>query len=414
MSPSEPWSTARTEPAPQPSPGRKPSETAASEDNQEAEHERSGILVVDDDDTIRHLIGRFCQRLGYRCRVAPDGETALEILQPDIDLVLLDFTMPGINGLEVLEHLRSTEPYTDVPVIMITGNVGRSLRISALEAGANDFLNKPFDLNELKARTASMLKMRRAQVKLERQRKNLEHLVLERTADLEKALQEADRAHDVLEESYLDTLRRLSVAAEYKDELTANHVARVGSYVELIGRKLGMPRAELDILCEGSRLHDLGKIGVPDAILLKPSRFTPEDRRVMERHCEIGARILSGSRSNILEAARVIAMTHHEWWDGTGYPAGLKGDKIPLYGRICAVADVFDALTSRRPYKQALSNEEAFRILAEGRGRQFEPRLLDFFLESEAEIEAIQQRYSAAVEHASPLQEYYLEHPPAE
>lgn len=372
-------------------------------------HDTSQLLVVDDDDTIRHLIAKFCGRLGYDCLAAPDGETAIKLLRPTIDLVLLDFTMPGMNGLEVLHNLRSTAPYDDVPVIMITGNVGRSLRISALEAGANDFLNKPFDLNELKARTATMLKMRRAQVTLEAQRKNLERLVMERTSALKQALEQADRARDVLEDSYLDTLRRLSIAAEYKDELTANHVARVGGYVELIGKKLALPETELRTLCEGSRLHDLGKIGVPDAILLKPGRFTPDDRVIMERHCEIGARILAGSRSRILEAARVIAMTHHEWWDGTGYPRGLEGEQIPLYGRICAVADVFDALTSRRPYKDAMSNEKAFAILREGRGRQFEPRLLDFFLDSEAEIERVQEQFGAGVAQASPLQEFYLD-----
>lgn len=193
------------------------------------------------------------------------------------------------------------------------------------------------------------------------------------------------------------------MAAEYKDELTANHVTRVGHFVALIGRKIGLPESDVHVLREASRLHDVGKIGVPDAILLKPGRFTPQERLIMERHSEIGARILSGSRSPILDAARVVARTHHEWWDGTGYPDGIAGEEIPLYGRVCAVADVFDALTSRRPYKEPMSNAKSFRILSEGRGRQFDPVLVDSFLACEPDIESIQTHFATDPDQASPL-----------
>ncbi len=372
------------------------------------------ILIIDDEDVIRSLLEKFCRQLGYEAVVAPSGEAGIELLDPSLDLVLLDFDMPGLNGLEVLEHIRHTEPYSDLPVIMVTGNGARALRIRALEAGVNDYLTKPFDLSELKARTATMLQARRTQLKVIHQRNRLEQIVAERTVELRESLANTERTRAFLEESYRDSLHRLSIAAEYKDELTANHVTRVGHFAALIGRKIGLAEPDVHILSEASRLHDVGKIGVPDAVLLKPGRFTPQERQIMERHCDIGARILSDSPSPILHAARVVAKTHHEWWDGSGYPDGLTGEEIPLYGRICAVADVFDALTSRRPYKEPMSNARSYGILAEGRGRQFDPVLVDTFLACEPDIESIQNHFVTDPDQTSPLRARNLQQGVAE
>jgi putative two-component system response regulator len=276
---------------------------------------------------------------------------------------------------------------------MVTALGSKEDRLRAVEAGANDFITKPVDRTELRVRTASLLKMKAAQDALKRHRASLEDTVARRSAALRQALDDLGAAHRKTHEAHLDTLRRLAVAAECRDGHTAAHLHRVGHYCMLLARALGLPEGEVEAIRHASPLHDVGKIGTPDAILLKPDRLTPEERAAMERHTLIGAHILSGSPSELLQLGQVIALSHHEKWDGSGYPQGLAGEAIPLSGRICAVADVFDALTSVRPYKAAFSNEQAFEILRSGRGIHFDPTTIDLFLEHVEEIVAIQRQF---------------------
>jgi putative two-component system response regulator len=220
-----------------------------------------------------------------------------------------------------------------------------------------------------------------------------EAMVNNRTAELEAELAALTVTFEKTRADFFETIRRLAVAAEYRDPHTADHIDRVSRYCEIMGRAAGLPEDEVKLVLKASAMHDVGKIGISDLILLKPRPLTPEERETMELHTVIGSQILGGSESDVLKAGGQIALSHHEQWDGGGYPYGLKGEEIPLYGRICAIADVFDALTSTRPYKRAFSCDDACGILLEGRGSQFDPHLLDLFFERLDEVMAIQAQY---------------------
>jgi putative two-component system response regulator len=220
-------------------------------------------------------------------------------------------------------------------------------------------------------------------------RENLEQRVRERTVELRQALEDVEAAH-------LDTITRLVLAAEYKDEDTATHIRRMSHYAALLARRAALPESEVAAMLLTSSMHDVGKIGIPDAILLKPGKFDRDEFDIMKQHTILGAKMLNGSPSKLLRAGEVIALSHHEKWDGSGYPHGLAGEEIPLWGRICAVADVFDALTSARPYKQPFSIEKARSVLLEGRGRHFDPKLVDLFLEDFDEVLAIHGQFQDA------------------
>lgn len=228
---------------------------------------------------------------------------------------------------------------------------------------------------------------------LMRRNARLEERVLRRTLELQNALNEVLEAKHQLLLAHKDTIHRLAVASEFKDQDTADHLQRMSRYVRVIAEGLGLPEREVEVLCDASPMHDVGKIGIPETILFKPGPLDAPEWEVMKRHSSIGARILAGSPSVLLQAGEVIARTHHEKWDGSGYPAGLSGDRIPLWGRICTVADVFDALTSKRPYKEAFSNERAFSLLEAGMGRHFDPVLVDVFLEQHERIRSIQRDF---------------------
>lgn len=339
------------------------------------------ILVVDDEGMNRELLAVMLETLDYEGIFADSGEAALAALTPDIDMLLVDAMMPGMDGFSLVERLRARPEGEDVPIIMVTALCGRSDRLRAVEAGANDFITKPVDRTELRVRCASLLKMKEAQDALKQHRASLEQTVQERTKALRHALEEVTEARRETYEAQLDTIQRLAIAAERRDEQTAAHIERVSHYCGLLASALGLSPDEVEIVRQGSRMHDVGKISIPDTILLKPGALTSEERRVMQEHTTIGAGVLSGSSSPLLQAGEVIARSHHEWWNGNGYPAGLQGENIPLYGRICAVADVFDALTSKRPYKKAFPVAKAREILQAGRGIQFEPFVLNTFLE---------------------------------
>jgi putative two-component system response regulator len=354
------------------------------------------LLIVDDEELNRELLQDMVECLGHTSEVAVDGREALARLNPAIDLVLLDVMMPGLDGLEVTQRIREDPQFVHLPIVMVTALADKADRLRAVEAGANDFITKPVDRTELRVRVTSQLKVKAAQDEIQRHRRELEAAVERRTADLRQALDDLVYAQHRTRDAHFETVQRLGIAAECRDGQTAAHLDRVGQYCVVLARALGLPPEEVDILRHASPMHDVGKIGTPDAILLKPGPLTPDERAVMQQHTLIGANILRDASSEILQSAETIVLSHHERWDGRGYPNGLAGEAIPLYGRICAVADVFDALTTRRPYKDALSNETALEILRAGRGAQFDPRLIDLFIAHLDEIVAIQERYREA------------------
>jgi len=349
------------------------------------------ILIVDDELPNRELLEALVTQFGHETELAKDGFEAMAMLKLGFDLVLLDLMMPGMDGFEVIRRIRGESESNDVPIILVTSLSSKEDRLRGVEAGANDFVAKPIDRTELQLRMNSLLKMKEAQDALKRHRMELEALVAQQTTDLRKTLREMSEANRNAYQAHLDTIERLAIAAEYKDKDTAIHIRRMSRYCYFLARKLNLTPKESEIILHASPMHDVGKMGIPDAILLKPGKLDEQEWEIMKQHTDISARILGGSSSELLQAGEIIAMTHHEKWDGSGYPKGLKGAEIPIMGRICAIADVFDALTSKRPYKEAFSNEKALEIMKEGKGKAFEPELLDLFFANFDEVKAIQQ-----------------------
>lgn len=349
--------------------------------------------MVDDESSNRDFLVKMLKGLGHNADSASDGLKALDQLKLGYDLILLDVMMPGMDGFEVVQKIRGGTEYQDIPICMVTGLSGREDRLRAVEAGANDFIVKPFDMMELKIRTNSLLREKESREALKRYHAELEETVAKRTEALQKALEATAEAQRKTYQAQLETIERLALAAEHRDKETSFHIKRMSHYCHLIAVKLGLPPKECELILNATPMHDVGKIGIPDAILLKPGKLDPSEWEIMKKHTEIGALILSGSSSDLLQAGEIVARSHHERWDGTGYPLGLRGENIPLWGRITALADVFDALTNSRPYKDAFSNEMAVEIMKEARGFFFDPRLLDIFLDNIAEVFAIQKQF---------------------
>lgn len=349
------------------------------------------VLVVDDDLHNLALLGEILEETGYRIEVANDGLEAVAKLKLGIDLVLLDLVMPGMDGFEVCRRIRADARYQGLPIIMITGFSSREHHVAALRAGAQDFVGRPFDPTELRLKVHTQLRLREAEGLLQERQVACEDAVLARTASLRSAIFEAVEAQREAWQAHLDSIHRLVLACEFKDYDTAAHVQRIAEYCTLLAEELGLSPGEVELVRHASPMHDVGKIGIPDTILLKPGPLTFEERRVMEQHAEIGARILGGSASRLLQAGEVIAWSHHERWDGTGYPRRLAGEDIPLWGRICAVADFFDALTSHRIYRRALTIDETLERMSEARETHFDPRLLDLFLGAADKVRAIHE-----------------------
>jgi putative two-component system response regulator len=282
------------------------------------------------------------------------------------DLLLLDLQMPDPNGLRVLELLANEiHGPTRLPVLVLTADITAEARKQALSRGARDFVTKPFDATEVELRVQSLLETRRLQLELQRYNDTLEERVRERTRDLNTAR--------------LETLERLALAAEYRDDNTHEHAQRVGRTVAMLAARMGQPPDEVELIRRAAPLHDIGKIGIPDAILLKPAPLDSYERELMQTHTVIGHQILTGSASLILELSAEIALTHHERWDGRGYPHGRAGDEIAFAGRLTAVADVFDALTHRRPYKEAWPLDATLSEIRLGARRHFDPTVIEAF-----------------------------------
>ena len=353
----------------------------------------ASVLVVDDDPAMRLLLRAMLGSLGLSVEEAADGDEALAKLPGGIDLVMLDVELPGIDGFGVAEKIRERFDHDRLPIIMMTGRSERSSRIRAVEVGVNDFLSKPFDRMEVGVRVKSQLTIKSTRDALLQYQSDLETLVDHRTAALNRVLAENIAAAQRTYEAQLETIHRLALAAELKDADIAGHVRRVSHWCRIIALAVGLPAPQVKLLTHASPLHDVGKIGVSSTILTKPGKLTPDEWQQMKAHTLIGAALLAGSPSELLQAGEVIALSHHEKWDGSGYPKGLRGEAIPVFGRICAVADVFDALTTRRVYKAAFANEEAYRILREGRGNHFAVELVDAFLDHHHEVEEIQRKY---------------------
>jgi putative two-component system response regulator len=345
------------------------------------------ILVVDDEERNLRLIEALLAPLGHSILFAPDGPAALRCVAGDRpDLVLLDVTMPGMDGFEVARRLKADPQTSVIPIVMVTALKDVADRVKALEAGADDFLNKPVDKTELRARVKSLLKVKAYNDHMLNYQQKLEEEVARQTQQLRKAFERVKAGS-------LETIYRLSVAAEYKDEDTGAHLKRMSNYSAAIARKMGLNDRTVEAILHAAPMHDIGKIGILDKILLKPGKLDAAEWDIMRQHAVIGGKILAGSGSGVIRLGEVIALTHHEKWDGTGYPHRLSGTRIPLVGRIVAVADVFDALTSRRPYKEPFPLDRAYAILREGRGAHFDPAVVDAFFEADQEILDIKETF---------------------
>ena len=334
------------------------------------------ILAVDDQEFNLDLIEfAFMEDTNVQITRAMHGQEALDILKKDVNIhvILLDLAMPVMNGFETLVHLKSNAVWSQIPTIVVTANAEEKHR--ALRAGASDFLSKPIDVEELKLRTFIHAKIKNFQDQLEASNQILEEKVNERTVHLAAALALAKKTE-------YEISARLGKASEYRDLETGMHIKRMSHYSAKLAELLGLDPQEIELILYASPLHDIGKVGIPDKILLKPGHFSPEEFEIMKLHAVIGAKMLESSEEYpVINAGRIIALQHHEKIDGTGYPRGLAGEEIHLYARIVAIADVFDALSSERVYKKAFTIEKTIEIMQEGSGTHFDTNLLNLLVE---------------------------------
>ena len=332
------------------------------------------VLVVDDE---KSNISILVEALGddYEISVATSGEDALvNVNQESPDLVLLDILMPGIDGYEVCRQIKKSSKTKGTVIIFTTALSEVGDETKGLLLGAEDYITKPINPAIVRARV-------KTQLALHDQKQFLEQTVRQRTNEIYQ--------------TRLSIVQRLGVAAEYKDKETGEHVVRMAHYAAKLAEKSGLSESEVEMIFNAAPLHDVGKIGIPDQILQKPGKLTDAEWKIMKKHPEIGANIIGGANNELMRNARVISWTHHEKWDGTGYPKALKGDSIPIYGRIVALADVFDALTNDRPYKEAWPIEAAFSLLEDGSGIHFDPKLVTAFLSIKSQILEIKNGYSS-------------------
>ncbi len=313
---------------------------------------------------------------------ATDALSALAQFEPD--LVIVDYRMPGMDGIEFIVEFRAVPERRETPIVMLTAERDIEIRRRAIDLGAADFLNKPADPIEFAARVRNLLALSDSRKKLANRALHLADEVRKATAQIARREQE--------------TIHVLTRASEFRDNETGLHIVRMGRYSAILGRALGMDRNEQELLLLAAPMHDIGKVATPDQILLKPGKLTPEEWEIMKQHTTAGYEILRDSDSKLLQKGAEIALTHHEKWDGTGYPRNLAGDDIPISGRICALADVFDALTSIRPYKPAWPIERAVVHVHQGRGTHFDPSVVDAFERALSEIREVREKLADRVD----------------
>lgn len=355
---------------------------------------KARILVVDDHKQTQQLTKLALEALQYKVDTADDGFEAVAKAKMGTDLLILDLEMPGMDGFEVVRILRDIPELNYIPVILVTGSDIKDIDEQAQQVGVNGFLPKPVDVAKLQEKAKELLQ--------EAERRNITISNATRVDDLgglqhdelRMSLEETVSAQREAYRAQVETIHRLALAAETKDNETGMHVHRVSLYSELLGKLLSLSPKDIEIIRIASPLHDVGKIGIPDRILLKPGKLDDYERKIMQTHTEIGSRILENSNSILLETGKTIAVTHHERWDGKGYPNQLYGENIPLVGRMCAIVDVFDALSSKRPYKESFSSEKIYEIMESERGAHFDPAILDVFINNFDRFESIQQSNS--------------------
>src|SRR5256714_1378657 len=343
---------------------------------------RNTVMVIDDQSTGRAILEQVVRSIDERVGVegfARPVDAVVWATRHVADLVLVDYLMPDMDGIELVKRLRALPGYEHVPIVMVTVHDDRKVRYAALDAGITDFLTKPVDARECLARCRNLLTLRRQHLVLEDRRRQLEHMVEDATREVREREKE--------------TLLRLARAGEFRDEETGNHLIRMSRYSRLIANTLGLEYDEAETIELAAPLHDIGKIGIPDQILLKPAKLDTTEWDVMRRHPVIGHEILKGSASKYVRMGALVALGHHEKYDGSGYPNGLVGDHIPLCARIVAIADVYDALTSVRPYKKAWTSAQALEHVESQAGKHFDPRLVEAFSGVKDEVVQVQQEW---------------------
>lgn len=349
------------------------------------------ILLAEDDAPTRQFMRKLLASEGFEILEAPDGAEAWDLLEREpIDLVVSDIMMPRLNGLELCRQIKDSERYRLMPVVLCTAHNQDSDRLAGLEAGADDFLTKPINVAELTVRIRNLRRVVLLQNQVATARRDAETLVEIRTEQLRNSLERLQVAQAEAAIAQLDVIQRLAAATEYKDSETGAHIQRIAEYTHVIARRLGWYEdSNALIVSQASTMHDLGKIGIPDYILMKPGLLTAEEFELMKRHTILGWRLLRGSSTFLLQSAATIARSHHEKWDGTGYPDGLTGEEIPREARIVAVADVFDALRAQRCYKPEFPLDQCFEMVRERVGTHFDPEVVEAFLECQDEITEI-------------------------
>jgi cyclic di-GMP phosphodiesterase len=344
------------------------------------ENGKARILLVDDDEKTREIMRLLLKEEGHETIEAENGEKALESMKAELpDLILLDVEMPGISGFEVVKRLKEDNRTRQIPVIMVTGLGDQGSRLRALANGAEDYLPKPVNPKELSMRVRNHLRLKEYGDFLVSLNNVLDKRVQERTAELQA--------------NYRETIYLLTSAAELRDETTGAHVRRISHYASRLAREMKADSEFVKTIFYASPMHDIGKIGIPDRILLKPGPLSSEEWIIMKKHAEIGAKILAEGSSPFMKMGTLIALTHHECWDGSGYPSGMRGEEIPLPGRIMLLCDQYDALRSRRPYKLPIEHRAVVKILTEGDGRtrpeQFCPEVLTAFEHCHNDFESV-------------------------
>lgn len=334
------------------------------------------VLAIDDSIIDIKILNKILTKAGFiNITTTTDSTQAIDLykkIRPD--LILLDLIMPEMDGFAVMRQLSVLNPDDYLPVLVVTAG-DESVRFKALQSGAKDFLHKPYDYLDVLLKSRNIIEVRLLYNQIKNQNASLEQQINERIKEIR--------------DTRLDVIQRLAVAAELRDTGTGKHIFRMSRYCQLLAMAVGFTKEQGELLLATSPLHDIGKIAIPDVILLKSSALEPREFEIIKTHPILGAKILSGSDSVFLRMAETIALTHHERWDGSGYPHGIKGENIPLVGRICAIADVFDALSSERPYKQAWGFEQTMTEIKRLKERSFDPKLVDAFVDIDEDIKAV-------------------------